>query len=287
VSSSAGTPIFAGPGCRADGAAVNCDPNHVLRYIASWAGDGDDVVKLGKAAGAKDRFPLDFTAHVNGGNGDDFLHGGDEQDVFFTGPTGQDHLHGNDGDDALLSESRKWAKKSCTPAERKDDPRCDEDKPKAGQYTDGRDELIGGAVDDQLVTDYPCGNHLNSGGGGKDIAGFARSGRFDLHAQLAGAASKVTDFHGRAFNPQLCGKDEGTHFEDDLEILEAADGNDELWGNNKDNIIWGREGDDRIHGLDGDDTLDGLIGDDWLYGGAGKDSLHGASGSNHMFEDAE
>jgi Ca2+-binding RTX toxin-like protein len=287
VRGKSGTPLFAGPGCHDDGGTVVCNPNHVLRYVAAWMGDGDDVIKVGAAAEPSSKFPVDMTAHVNGGNGDDFLHGGDEEDVFFTGPTGRDHLHGNGGDDALISESRKWPKKACTPAQAKDDPRCDEDKPKAGQYTDGRDSLYGGEGDDQLVTDYPCGNHIYSGGPGKDVAGFARSGRFPLHAQLAGAASKPQEFHGRAFNPALCGKEDGTNFEDDLEILEAADGNDELWGNNEDNIIWGREGDDRIHGLGGDDTLDGLLGNDWLFGGAGNDKLQGAAGNNHLYQDAD
>ncbi len=290
VRGKAGTPIFAGPGCRAEGGDAVCNPKHVLRWIAAWMDDGNDVVKLAEAAGGSHRFPIDMTAHVNGGDGDDFLHGGDEEDVLFSGPTGADHLHGNAGDDALLSESRKWPKKDCsakTAKERDDDPRCTEDKPDAAHYTDGADELFGGPGDDQLVTDYPCGNHLYSGGGGKDVAGFARSGRFPLHAQLAGRASKPQPFHGRAFNPALCGFAKGTRLENDLEILEAADGNDELWGNDDANIIWGREGDDRIHGLGGNDTLDGLVGDDYIFGGAGDDKLSGAGGQNHIFQDAD
>lgn len=290
VRSKAGTAVFAGPGCRADAGDAVCDPKHVLRWIAAWMNDGNDVVKLGEAAPGSRRFPNDMTAHVNGGDGNDFLHGGDEEDVLFSGPTGEDHLFGNRGDDALLSESRKWPKKDCsalTAKQQADDARCTEDKPDAAHYTDGADELFGGPGDDQLVTDYPCGGHHYSGGTGKDIAGFARSGRFALHAQLAGRATVVKDFHARAFNPQLCAVAKGTRFEDDLEILEAADGNDDLWGNDDANIIWGREGDDRIHGLGGNDTLEGLIGDDWLYGGAGNDVLLGARGNNHLFQDAD
>jgi Ca2+-binding RTX toxin-like protein len=253
--------------------------------------DGNDVVKLAEAAaGGSQSFPLDMTAHVNGGNGNDFLHGGDEQDVFFSGPTGEDHLFGNKGGDALLSESRKWPKKDCSALSAKqqaENPRCTENKPDAKDYTDGADELFGGPGDDQLVIDYPCGKHHYSGGSGKDIAGFARSGRFDIHAQFAGKASIATEFHGKAFNPQLCTVASATRLEDDLEILEAADGNDNLWGNDDANVIWGREGDDRIHGLGGDDTLEGLVGDDWIYGGAGNDKLQGAGGDNRLFQDAE
>ncbi|HEY8078150.1 MAG TPA: calcium-binding protein [Labilithrix sp.] len=279
-----GASLFAGPGCTGGGGEVHCNPSHVLRWIAAWGGDGDDTIKLAEAAGGSRAFPVDMTTHVSGGDGSDHLFGGDEQDVLFTGPTGTDHLFGGAGGDALLSESRKWPKKMCAPNSR--DPRCDEDKPDAAHYTDGADELDGGPGDDQLVADYPCGGHHYSGGGGKDIAGFARSGSFDLYAQLAGAAAKVTAFHGKAYNPQLCGDAHGTRMEDDLEILEASSGNDLLYGNDKPNVIWGREGNDRIHGLGGDDVLEGLVGDDWIWGGAGNDVMTGAP-KNQMFQDAE
>jgi Ca2+-binding RTX toxin-like protein len=286
------TPIFAGHGCLQgdDDYSVMCPTLHTLRYIAAYMGNGNNVLKLGTELPDHERFPRDFTAHAAGGYGDDYLHGGDEEDVFFTGPQGKDHLFGNGGDDALISESRKWMpKEGCAENEWKTDPRCVEEKPYGKFYEDGRDELWGGPGDDQLVADYPCGNHLFSGGPGKDVAGFARSGRYDITAQLAGPASVSKPFHGRAFNPQLCGgtwQDDGTHFKDDLEILEAADGNDELWGNDERNIIWGREGNDHIHGLGGNDVLDGLKGEDWLYGGEGDDQLHPGSGATHLFPDA-
>lgn len=288
----AGPSLVAGPGCNGDAGRVECPAKHVVRYVAAWMGAGDDTVKLAQAAETPtEKFPLDMTTHVSGGDDDDTLEGGDEQDVLFSGPTGRDHLYGNAGDDALLSESRKWPAMDCanlTADQRARNPRCDEDKPAGAAYTDGEDELYGGPGDDQLVADYPCGHHLYSGGGGpRDIAGFARSGRFDLYAQLAGGAKIEKSFHGKAYNPQLCGVEHATRFTDDLEILEAADGNDELWGNDAPNTIWGREGDDHIHGLGGDDDLEGTLGDDWLYGGAGNDKLLAASGNNHVFQDAD
>jgi Ca2+-binding RTX toxin-like protein len=277
VKGKGGTKIFAGPGCKAAGDDARCEPDkHVLRYVAGFMDDGGDVVKVAEAAETKSkRFPLDITVHVSGGDGDDWLHGGDEEDVFFSGPTGKDHLFGHKGDDALLSESRKYPKMAgCTPAMEKTNPRCTEDKPKGGQYDDGKDELWGGPGDDQLVADYPCGKHEFHGGGGTDIAGFARSGRFPIKAQLGGKAAVETSFHGRAFNPDLCGKDDGTFIAGDLEILEAADGDDELWGNDKPNQIWGREGDDEIHGLGGNDVIKGAKGKDRVFGGAGRDVMN-------------
>lgn len=286
-----GNTLFAGPGCAAAGNGVTCSAKHVLRWIAAYGAGGNDTLKLARAADAGSRrFPNDMTAHVSGGEGDDRLEGGDEEDVLFSGVTGEDKLFGNDGDDALLSESRKWPARDCSAmsaAQRKSDPTCTEDKPRGADYTDGADELRGGGGDDQLVADYPCGGHLYSGGGGKDVAGFARSGRFDLKAQLAGKASRKTAFQGKAFNPQLCDAGLGTRFlEDDLEILEAADGNDELWGNDAPNTIWGREGDDVIHGLGGDDLLMGLLDHDTIYGGEGNDTIP-SSDDDRVLPDAE
>lgn len=280
------TQLFAGEGCKDVGAAVECTPKkkHVVKWIAGFMDDGNDVVRLAQAAGKTKAFPHELTTHFSGGNGDDLLEGGAEQDVFFSGPSGKDKLIGNDGDDALLSESRKWKPKAgCGPNDA--NPACVEDKPKAGQYDDGFDELYGGPGNDQLVADYPCGKHLFSGGPGKDIAGFARSGRFSIKAQLNGPAAVVTGFHGKAFNPALCGADDGTRMKDDLEILEAADGNDELWGNDEPNEIWGREGNDEIHGLGGNDIIKGLMDDDRIFGGGGNDTLLPGTGNDVVRED--
>ncbi|CAN5813005.1 hypothetical protein BH09MYX1_BH09MYX1_35400 [soil metagenome] len=273
--------------CTVQGNEVVCPVAHTLRYIAAYLGDALDIANFGSSVSDASRSPRDITIHASGGPGNDYLHGGDEQDVLFTGVQGEDHLFGNEGDDALLSESRKWPAMDCsklTNDQRDHNPRCTEDKPDGASYDDGSDELYGGPGDDQLVTDYPCGKHKNSGGPGKDIAGFARSGRFDLNAQLAGAASVDTAFHGKAYNPQLCGVAYATMFLDSLEILEAADGDDTLYGNNDDNVIWGREGDDHIHGLEGDDILAGLLGNDTLYGGGGNDVF---TGGEQVFPNAD
>lgn len=287
VSSPSGAPVFAGPNCTAGKGGAVCTPAHVLRYIAAYGGDGNDHFRLAQAAVKGSReFPLDMTAHVSGGNDDDILEGGDEQDVLFTGPTGKDHLFGNDGDDALLSESRKWpAKAGCAAGD--PDPACSENKPMGAAYTDGADELSGGDGDDQLVADYPCGGHLYSGGTGKDIAGFARSGMFDIKMQFTGVATVKTAFYGKSYNPQLCDVTMGTTFvADDMEIMEASDGNDELWGNDAPQTVWGRDGNDIIHGLGGNDLLMGLLGDDTLYGGAGVNDLEGGAGKNTIFQQA-
>ena len=69
-----GTKIFPGPGCKPAGDDARCDPGkHVLRWVAGFMDDGNDVVKVAEAADTKSKgFPLDITVHVNGGDGDDW-----------------------------------------------------------------------------------------------------------------------------------------------------------------------------------------------------------------------
>ena len=275
VDAGGSTKLVTNASCKAlSDTTVRCGIPHTLRWIAAYGDDGGDHVTF------QGDFPRDFTAHANGGRGDDVLTGGDEQDVLFSGITGEDWLFGNGGDDALLSESR---------------PSFNHDKLTQNlPYTDGADHLFGGDGNDQLVADFPCGGHEYSGGPGIDIAGFARSGNLPIHAQLAQVGdnpSVKTAFYGKAYNPQgiagydgaWCSIAQGTTLHPDLEILEASSANDVLYGNDEDNIIWGREGDDEIHGLGGDDHLLGLSGDDRLYGEGGNDVLEGGEGFDHLF----
>lgn len=210
---------------------------------------------------------------IYGEAGDDLLVGGHGTDIL-DGGGGNDYMRGDTGNDAFDGGPGQDVVSFITAMPERTNPRCTEDKPKAGQYDDGKDELWGGPGDDQLVADYPCGKHELHGGGGTDIAGFARSGRFPIKAQLGGKAAVETSFHGKAFNPDLCGAADGTFIAGDLEILEAADGDDELWGNDESNQIWGREGDDEIHGLGGNDVVKGAKGKDRIFGGQGRDVMN-------------
>jgi len=246
------------------GAFVAAQPHRAnpFHFVLGWGGAGNDTFQL---AGT---FPREFEAHVSGGPGDDHLIGGDEADVFFTGVDGNDHLEGNDGDDALIGESHH------TPAWDNDD------RPEVADYHDGGDIFDGGPGNDQLVVDYVCGGHTYIGGGGHDIAGFARSGKHAINAQLAGPAQLHTRWYGKAANMDLCGDrpDAWTDFKNkgdaaDLEVLEASDGPDNLWGDDRANTIWGRGGGDHIYGLAGDDTLLGADGNDVIEGGGGDDHV--------------
>lgn len=154
------------------------------------------------------------------------------------------------------------------------------DRPKVADYHDGGDTFDGGDGDDQLVVDYVCGGHTYIGGKGHDIAGFARSGIHPIHAQLGGPAQLHTKWWGFAANMDLCGntpsawtKFDRRNGDADLEVLEASDGDDYLWGDDRANTIWGRKGNDHIWGLGGNDLILGANGYDEIGGGAGDNDI--------------
>ena len=269
VVSSSGSELTPGTGCAwidpSIHAVVTCAFATSPRYLVGYGGAGDDRFTL--VGGA----PRDMTSHVSGGDGDDTLVGGEGEDVFFTGPTGRDSLFGNGGDDALLSESP-----AMNPTTRGE------------AYAGGGDRLDGGEGNDQLVSDYPCGAHSFVGGPGIDIAGFRRSTGsrppyYGISAQLGGPAEVEQMFHGQAFNPERCARVPwATSLAGDLEVLEGADGDDNLFGNDNNNVIWGWGGDDTLVGYGGNDVLAGHLGRDELFGGDGRDTLLGGGGFDRL-----
>ncbi|MCU7850517.1 MAG: hypothetical protein KZQ89_21605 [Candidatus Thiodiazotropha sp. (ex Lucinoma kastoroae)] len=62
---------------------------------------------------------------------------------------------------------------------------------------------------------------------------------------------------------------------------EGDEGNDELAGGNKDDLIYGGAGNDELTGNDGDDYLEGNAGIDKLDGGIGNDELYGGAGNDN------
>ncbi|HEY5922697.1 MAG TPA: calcium-binding protein [Kofleriaceae bacterium] len=273
----AAAPLAAGTGCANQGAnLVRCDVGAFiatrphrrdpLHYIAGWGDTGADTFAI------SGDFPRELEVHISGGKGSDRLIGGNEADVFFSGVTGNDHLEGRGGDDALLGESQHplgWA---------------DGARPDTAFYDDGADTLDGGPGNDQLVVDYVCGGHRFLGGDGHDIAGFARSGKPAIHAQLGGPARLQTQWYGFAANLDKCGsrRDRWTSWktgvEADLEVLESSEGNDKLWGDDRNNVLWGRDGNDEMYGLGGNDELLGALGTNQMDGGDGDDDVRDGQG---------
>ena len=264
-----GGTIVNGPGCDpVSDHEVSCTFDHPLRYLMAWGGDGNDIIRIGNG------FPRDFTSHVGGGLGDDQLYGGNGQDVLFTGLTGRDLLRGGPGDDALIGESPQGP------------------TPLGTAYAGGGDRFFGDEGNDQLVSDYPCGQHEFHGGRGLDIAGFARVGTHfptedlrrinGIRAQLGGHTprSEQTAFYGRAYQPTFCDLALASTLGGDLEILEGAGGHDLLHGNGRSNFLWGWGGNDIMDGHGGNDVVDGHKENDRLIGGSGVDRLHGGIGDD-------
>ncbi|HEY1553837.1 MAG TPA: calcium-binding protein [Kofleriaceae bacterium] len=271
-----GAGLTAGEGCEAiDATSIHCGIDDYLaahphrqpspfHYILAYGDAGDDTIQF------FGQFPRELEVSASGGTGSDHLIGGAEQDIFFTGPDGTDWLEGGDGDDALISESHHIG------AAWKDGAR-----PDVSQYHDGADRLDGGPGNDQLVVDYVCGGHRYIGGPGHDIAGFARSGNPGIWAQLGGVTSKAhqTRWYGFAANMDKCGNQPSawtswkTGADADLEVLEASDGPDHLWGSDQADTIWGRGGGDHIWGFDGNDTILAADGRDVVDGGAGHNTI--------------
>jgi Ca2+-binding RTX toxin-like protein len=235
-----GAGLVAGEGCAAiaageircaitDYLAAHAHRKSPFHYILVYGDAGDDTIRF------FGDFPRELEVHASGGPGNDHLIGGDEQDIFFTGPDGNDWLEGGDGDDALISESHHIG-----------DDWKDGARPDVSKYHDGADRLDGGPGNDQLVADYVCGGHRFIGGPGHDIAGFARSGNNGIWAQLGGVTSPAhqTQWYGFAANMTLCGNVHSawtswrTGSDADLEVLEASDGPDHLWGSDQNDTIW-------------------------------------------------
>ena len=64
-------------------------------------------------------------------------------------------------------------------------------------------------------------------------------------------------------------------------------GNDQLYGEQDDDILRGGDGDDELYGGFGNDNIRGGDGDDRLTGGEGADTLDGGNGSDIYFLDDE
>jgi len=63
---------------------------------------------------------------------------------------------------------------------------------------------------------------------------------------------------------------------------QPTQGNDNLFGDMKDNILSGLDGDDTIYGGNGNDTINGDDGNDILYGDSGDDTLEGGAGNDNL-----
>ena len=83
--------------------------------------------------------------------------------------------------------------------------------------------------------------------------------------------------NGSTWNDYLFGYDDGAN------RIDGLDGNDYLWGGEKDDIIDGGADDDTLYGYGGDDRLIGGDGNDTINGGDGNDVIDGGTGSDLLY----
>ncbi|MES2907340.1 MAG: hypothetical protein V4691_10045, partial [Pseudomonadota bacterium] len=122
----------------------------------------------------------------------------------------------------------------------------------------GDDILDGGDGDD--ILNGGSGADAMNGGNGNDTASYADAST-DVIVDLVTPASNTGEALGDTYVS--------------IENIEGSAHNDELYGDNGNNVLTGGTGDDHLEGRDGNDTLLGGANDDYLVGGAGADVLNG------------
>jgi Ca2+-binding RTX toxin-like protein len=210
-----------------------------------------------------------FTDLIDGGAGDDIIHGEIGSDVI-NGGAGKDQLYGD-----RTYNSGTWSNLP------------------DGQYQylsaqyHGDDVINGGAGDDQII-----------GGGGNDVI----TGGDELAVGTAGNDVVYGDLGIGVYDIANIGKGEtaitaaqSKWYGND--IIYAGAGNDLLVGEGGHDVIYGGADSDNLYGdwrleqgvaqtdLDqygGNDTLFGDDGSDWLFGGGGNDTLDGGRDSDTL-----
>jgi Ca2+-binding RTX toxin-like protein len=221
-----------GEGCTHAGAtsAATCAAAQPTRGVLVDLGHGDDRLTLGP--GLESAGPI----RVNGGPGDDEIHGGDAGELIEAG-LGADRLYGGGGSDGLIGGLA------------------------------GPDRIFGEGGSDVLAAGEGCGGGRLVGGGGRDNASFAETPAHPgvLIASLARGLAFVTTV-------RAC---DAVGIARSAEDLEGSFDWDVLIGDRGPNNIFGQPGQDRFFGRGGDDVIGARDGeaDFEIDCGPGNDAL--------------
>jgi Ca2+-binding RTX toxin-like protein len=210
---------------------------------------------------------LDRVSFIDGGGGDDVVHGSTAADDL-RGGDGRDNLFGDDDNDTLQGDA-------------------DDDilEGNAGRDTldggPGRDTVSGGAGNDTfLVTGSEA--ELDDLDGGAGIDKMVRNGGGDIRLDgfTPSVSIEVIDAKNRAVegNGGANVLDFSQTRLDRLTFADGGGGDDTVHGSASGDELRGGVGDDRLVGHGGNDTLWGGDDDDTLEGGAGRDTLDGGPG---------
>jgi Ca2+-binding RTX toxin-like protein len=197
--------------------------------------------------------------NLDGGSGDDVLNGGDGNDIL-RGGVGESHFgrRSPGGNDSLNGGN-------------------------------GADTLDGG--DDNDLLDGGAGADTLTGGDGSDTASYLDA-TVGISIDLTKASSTWTgDAQGDVFNSieSIVLSDFADTFRGDanVNIVNGANGDDQIFGAGGDDDLNGSNGNDTIQGGDGNDFVRGdgysrSPGDDYLQGNAGDDVLFGDGGNDRI-----
>lgn len=209
-------------GCKLSrgGTVATCVSGRGIDTLAVNGRGGNDEIAVSKGV------PRTLAAYLDGGHGNDAVHGSPGDDFIHGGPSGADRLVGRGGDDSLQSDS-------------------------------GGDTLRGGPGDDLLVVSQPCGGEDVRGGGGKDRVGFNPA----PHGVFAAIGGRVGG--GDGCRPGRIAADvEGLEGSRHADTLVGDDGANSLAGRQGDDLLFGRGGPDELDGGPGRDACYGGAGRD-------------------------
>ena len=208
---------------------------------------------------------------INGGDGNDTLYGGGGNDIL-DGGAGNDTLSGDGGDDIYL-----WGKGSGNDtidnSNGRDfdwDNRCwknnasGHDTVKFGPGLTKENIMLTQKEEDVIFINKETGESLTISNWFKDDVYKIEKFQFADGSSWAGAeiSTQVT-VQGGAGKDVLCGSD---YWGD---TINGGDGADTLYGQGGNDTLYGGDGNDTLYGGGGNDILDGGAGNDTLYGGAG------------------
>ena len=256
----------------ADGSVYNLDD--MLKSALPSPTDGDDILYL---SDGDDTF--------DAGLGNDSIYGEDGNDIIY-GNEGNDILHGDNGNDTLIGGK-------------------------------GNDRLEGGYGDDIYIFNKSDGNDIIYDIKGSNTIEFNDFGEGDINikrifndiiisSKISNDTVTLQRFYNNNgestintikfkdgtiwdyqtilnnFSIKATEGDDKFSLDDQNNEFSALGGDDEIYGNWRNNIIDGGEGNDMLRGDQGDDTLIGGGGDDKLYGDEDNDILIGGTGNDML-----
>ena len=142
-------------------------------------------------------------------------------------------------------------------------------------YGMGGDDTLQGGDGSDLLVGGP-GADILQGGGDNDTISYKDSPD-GVRVNLETGTARGGDAGGDSF-----GDPDADTYDNDIENVQGSMHDDDITGDDEDNMIWGFDGDDELSGGEGGDMLDGGAGDDELDGGDDNDTLIGGGGADEL-----